>query len=152
GLTSLLLAVNRLRSWGIDHRGMQVLVAIGIASLVAFFVIEQRVAEPLLAPSMLRHRVVSAAMGTSLCVNAAFNGLDVLTPFAAKALWGWDTTAIAWLNGVRAFGFASGAAGARRFLGARPARQVVRAGHLAVAVSCALVGYGAHATSAPWFV
>jgi hypothetical protein len=67
-------------------------------------------------------------------------------------LVGYDTSAISWLNGVRALGFASGAAGARRFLSARPSRQVVLAGHSAVALSCAIVGYGAHTSSAPWFI
>ncbi|CAB4731360.1 unannotated protein [freshwater metagenome] len=152
GLTSLLLAVNRLRSWGIGHLGLQVLVAVGVVSLIAFFVVEQRVAEPLLAPSMLRNRIVAAAMGTSLFVNAGFNGLDVLTPFAARALFDYDTTTISWINGVRAFGFASGAAGARRFLAQRPSRQVIMMGHSAVAASFVIVAFGAHESSVPWFV
>ena len=152
GLTSLLLAVNRLRSWGAGHHGLQVLVVVGIVSLIAFFVIEHRVEEPLLAPSMLRNRVVAAAMGTSLFVNAGFNGLDVLTPFAARALFGYDTTSISWINGVRAFGFASGAAGARRFLSLRSSRQVIVLGHSAVAGSFLIVAYGAHARSVPWFI
>ncbi len=152
GLTTVLLAVNRARSWGLDNPLIWTLAAVGVVGLVAFVVVEHRVAEPLLAPAMLRHRTVAAAMSTSMFVNAGFNGLDVLSGFAAAALFDYDASAISWINAVRALGFASGAAGARRYLAAQPSHRVVMLGHVVVAASFAVVGIGAARESAPIFI
>lgn len=152
GLTTVLLAVNRTRSWGVDNPVIWVLGVVGIAALVMFGFVEHRVGEPLLAPAMLRNRTVAAAMSTSALVNAGFNGLDVMIGFAAAALFRYDASTISWINAVRAMGFALGAAGARRFLGARPGHQVVMLGHLVVAVSFAVVAYGASRENAAVFI
>ncbi len=152
GLTCTLLAVNRLRSWGIDHRGIQVMLVVGISSLVAFVLVEQRVAEPLLSPAMFRNRSVTSAMGTSAFINSSFNGLDVLTPFAAAALFGYATAAIAWINAARALGFATGATVARRLLGRWSGRTVVLAGHGAVVAACFVVAFGTWNEDPVWFI
>jgi predicted MFS family arabinose efflux permease len=152
GLTTLLLAVNRARAWGIDNPVIWALGAAGIVGLATFVVVEHRVAEPLLAPAMLRNRVVASAMSTSMLVNAGFNGLDVLSGFAAAALFGYDASAISWINAIRAMGFAIGAAGARRFLQAQPSHRVVMSGHVVVALSFVVVAYGAHRSSAAIFI
>lgn len=143
GLTTMLLAVNRVHSWGTDNPVIWLLGVVGVGGLAAFVIVEHRVAEPLLAPAMLRNRTVAAAMSTSMLVNAGFNGLDVLIGFAAASLFAYDASTISWINAVRAMGFALGAAGARRYLAAQPAHRVVMLGHTVVATSFAVVAYGA---------
>lgn len=143
GMTCALLAVNRWRTWGgISHSGIVTLGAIGVIGLFAFAVIERRVRDPLLAPAMLRNRAVASAMGTNLFVNAGFNGLDVLTPFAARELFGYSAAGIAYINGVRALGFAIGATSARRILGGWGGQRVVYFGHTIMFASCLAVAYG----------
>lgn len=152
GLTTVLLAVNRARTWGVDNPAIWTLAVIGVLGLAAFVIVEQRVPEPLLAPAMLRNRVVASAMSTSMLVNAGFNGLDVMIGFAAASLFSYDASTISWINAVRAMGFALGAAGARRFLSARSSHHVVMLGHVVVASSFAVVAYGASRANAPIFI
>ena len=152
GLTSCLLAVNRWRAWGIHHVGLLALAIVGPAALVIFAMIERNASDPLLSPAMLRNRAVTSAMGTSLFVNAGFNGLDVLTPFAARALFGWSASTISYVNAARALGFASGAATARRFARNWPGRGVIWLGHALVVGACGVVALGVHSRSRSWFL
>lgn len=144
GMTCTLLAVNRARTWGVGDAGLWALAAVGIAVLIIFTTIERRVRDPLLSPKMLSNRKVASGMGTTMFVNAGFNGLDALTPFASASLYGYKAGAISYINGARALGFATAAATARRFASNWPATSVIYLGHSLVIVSGAIVAYGVH--------
>ena len=56
--------------------------------LVAFVLVERRAAEPVLPLWVFRHRVVGAAMGTSLVVGVLLLGLTSYVPLFAQGVLG----------------------------------------------------------------
>jgi MFS family permease len=108
GMVALLLGVNRTPEWGLDHRGVQVSLACGIAGLIAFVVIERRVSEPLVRLDWLARREVAAPIAANFAAHAVFMGLVVTAPFLVKRVFGYGDAVTAWLTGLRPAFYALG--------------------------------------------
>lgn len=79
-LVSLLLAVSKGREWGWTSQTTLGLVALGVVALVAFVVIEQRVASPLIDMHLLSIRGVWATNLVGLTFGFAMFGTFILIP------------------------------------------------------------------------
>jgi len=79
-LVSLLLAISEGQNWGWDDVKTIGLLALGALALVAFVVVELRVAEPLIDVRLFRHRGVWTAHVVALAFGFAMFGTFILVP------------------------------------------------------------------------
>lgn len=80
GLVSLLLAISEGQSWGWGDTGTIGLLALAVVSLVAFVLVELRVAEPLVDLRLFRLRGVWTAHVVALALGSAMFGTFLLIP------------------------------------------------------------------------
>jgi len=80
GLVSLLLAISEGQNWGWGDVKTIGLLAIGAVALVAFVLVELRVAEPLIDVRLFRHRGVWTAHVVALAFGFAMFGTFILVP------------------------------------------------------------------------
>jgi EmrB/QacA subfamily drug resistance transporter len=80
GLVALLLGISRANEWGWGSTRVIVLVAAGLALLVAWVPVELRVAEPLVDMRLLRRRPVLMTNVTALLVGFAMFASFLLVP------------------------------------------------------------------------
>jgi EmrB/QacA subfamily drug resistance transporter len=79
-LVSLLLAISEGQNWGWDDVKTIGLLALGAVALVAFVLVELRVAEPLIDVRLFRHRGVWTAHVVALAFGFAMFGTFILVP------------------------------------------------------------------------
>lgn len=89
GVTSLLLALNRGRSWGWSSPGIFAAVAFAVVMLVGFVSVEKRAAEPVLPLSFLRRRNFVLPMGAQALSNFAYMGGFILAPKLLADVYGY---------------------------------------------------------------
>lgn len=101
-VAAMTLAVSALTQGrnGVDPP-TAVLGIAAVVALVAFVVVERRVAAPLLDPALLRHPRFRAATGGSLVLGAGMIGMASFTPAMVqlgygRGLWAASLPAVAW--------------------------------------------------------
>jgi MFS family permease len=106
GAAGVMLALNQLPDRGPD--GLVLAAAsVGIAGLVAFVAVEQRVAFPLLPLGLLRRRNFTASMLGSLFAGAAYMGGFVLAPLLLQSVFAYSVSATSMIMLLRPGSFAS---------------------------------------------
>jgi len=80
GLVALLLAISKGQTWGWGEGRTIGLLALGVVALVAFVLVELRVAEPLVSMKLMRLRGVWATDLVSLILGFAMFGTFLLVP------------------------------------------------------------------------
>jgi EmrB/QacA subfamily drug resistance transporter len=80
GLVSLLLAISEGANWGWGDAKTIGLLVLGAAALIAFVLVELRVAEPLIDVRLFRHRGVWTAHLVALAFGFAMFGTFILVP------------------------------------------------------------------------
>ena len=142
GIAGLLFAINRVGEWGLDHRTVQTTAVLGVAGLAAFVMIERRVGEPLIYPSWLTRRDVGAPVLTNMSAHFALMGLNVVSPFLFKRVFGYGTGVTAILTGLRPAAFSVAAALSARHARKLGPRLVLLAGNLSLASGCVVMVVG----------
>ncbi len=106
GATSLLFAINRGPIWGWSHPGIVAGFVAAPCAVVAFALIERRVANPLLPLAYLRHRNFTFAIATQCFTNFAYMGGFVITPVFLESVFGYPETRVGGLMIARPLAFA----------------------------------------------
>jgi MFS family permease len=106
GATSLLFAINRGPLWGWSSPRILTGFVIAPVALVAFVVIERRVANPLLPLAYLRQRNFTFAIATQCFTNFAYMGGFVITPIFLESVFGYPETRVGGLMIARPLAFA----------------------------------------------
>jgi EmrB/QacA subfamily drug resistance transporter len=78
---ALLLGLNQGESWGWTDWREVVCLVVFVASVVAFFIVERRVAQPTVDLSLFRNRSFSAAAGSAFLSFLAISPVTLLMPF-----------------------------------------------------------------------
>lgn len=93
GLSAILVAITiGLQPYGGHTMGWTspaviTLLIVGVALLVAFVLIEQRIAEPMIELSLFRIRAFSAGNGAALCASLAQGGLQFILIIWLQGIW-----------------------------------------------------------------
>lgn len=106
GATSLLFAINRGPLWGWSSPAIVAGFALAPMALVAFGLIERRVAHPLLPLAYLRQRNFTFAIATQCFTNFAYMGGFVITPVFLQSVFGYPETKVGGLMIARPLAFA----------------------------------------------
>jgi MFS family permease len=141
---SLMFALNQVPARGVDGV-IVVAIVVGALGLAAFYVVESRVAYPLLPLEFFRRRNFTAAMAAALCSGAAYMGGFVLAPLLLQSVFALSVSATSFVMLVRPATFAVtspiGGSLATR-IGERP---VAVAGSIGITVAMVLLGVGTEA-------
>jgi len=97
GVAGWMFALAELREHGVQSPWVLVPFAIGTVGLLAFWVIEHRVAEPLLPPALLRKRAFAAPLLANAFTSASYMGAFVIAPFLLRRIFDFSTTLTAGL-------------------------------------------------------
>lgn len=106
GATALLFAINRAPTWGWSSPSIVAGFAAAPIAVVAFALIERRVANPLLPLAYLRHRNFTFAIATQCFTNFAYMGGFVITPVFLESVFGYPETRVGGLMIARPLAFA----------------------------------------------
>lgn len=106
GATSALYAINRGPVLGWDHPSVIAGFALAPLSLLAFVLIERRVAHPLLPLGYLRRRNFTFAIATQCFVQFAYMGGFIITPLFLDSVFDYSETRIGGLMISRPLAFA----------------------------------------------
>ncbi len=90
GLLSLLLALTFGQSAGYGNARVLTLFGLAAVALVAFLLIEARVAQPMMALSLFRNRTFSLNLATGLLLFMGLAGATFLLPFYLQNIRGLD--------------------------------------------------------------
>lgn len=147
GVAGLMFALSQLPQHGIASARVLGSLAVGVAGVVAFCAVEQRVAAPLLPLRLFRGRAFTPPLVANALTSASYMGAFSVAPFLLQRLFGFSIGATAILLLLRTASFAlgspaGGALGHR--LGERTAASF---GCLVIAVSMAILTAGAYAAS-----
>jgi MFS family permease len=138
---SIMFALNQVPARGLDVVILGAL-AIGVSGLVAFCVVESRVAFPLLPLEFFRRRNFTTSMLAALFSGAAYMGGFVLAPLMLQSVFALSVSATSLVMLLRPASFAVtspiGGSLATR-IGERP---VAMFGSMAIAVALVLLGLG----------
>jgi len=147
---ALMFALNQIPERGLDGVISSAL-AIGIAGIVAFCLIEARVQYPLLPLEFFRRRNFTASILAALFSGAAYMGGFILAPLLLQSVFALSVSATSLVMLVRPASFAItspiGGSVATR-IGERP---VAMFGSLAIAVALVALGFGG-TTDLLWLV
>ena len=141
GLAAALLALARGAVWGWGSAPTLALSVAAAAALIAFAVVELRVAEPLFDLRMMAGRplatlyVLSFVLGFSFFGAQTANATFMATPSRLGFGFGYGTLGLALMGLPVSVGAFVGSTAADRLVAAWGARQVVIAGFAAVSVS-----------------
>jgi EmrB/QacA subfamily drug resistance transporter len=106
GATSLLFAINRGPLWGWSDPLIVAGFVVAPVAIVAFALIERRVAFPLLPLAYVRRRNFSFAIATQTFTNFAYMGGFVITPIFLESVFGYPETRVGGLMIARPLAFA----------------------------------------------
>ncbi|HEX4868010.1 MAG TPA: MFS transporter [Acidimicrobiales bacterium] len=106
GATSLLFAINRGPSFGWSDPMIVTGFVLAPVAVAAFFVVERRIANPLLPLAYVRHRNFSFAIITQTFTNFAYMGGFVITPLFLESEFGYPETRVGGLMIARPLAFA----------------------------------------------
>jgi MFS family permease len=105
---ALLLAINRVRPQGVTHPFVVTCFVLAPALLVAFVVVERRVASPLLPLQYLHSRPFSTSVLTMTLAQASFIGGFVVAPLLVQRLFDYSITQTSLLLTTRPLAFSVG--------------------------------------------
>ena len=115
-LTLLILGVlEGGQAWAWNSPQSIAVFAVGAVLLVAFLFVERRAAEPVLPLWVFRHRVVGAAMATSLVVGVLLLGLTSYVPLFAQGVLGTGAIVAGFALAAMTIGWPIAAATSGRF-------------------------------------
>ncbi len=140
---SLMFAINRARPWGIDHPAV---IAGGIAAPVLawlFWQIERRADAPLVPLSLLRNRHFLFPVAIAGIANGVYMGAFVITPLALDELFGYSTTAIAFVMLPRPISFGLAASASGHLEGRYRSGALIGGGVIGIGAGLAIIGLGA---------
>lgn len=149
--TSLLLGVNRGRSWGWTSPALLSLFVLSGLALVAFVAVERRAAEPLLPLSWLRRRNLVAPISAQALSNFAYMGGFLITPVLLEEGLGYTTAVVGLLIIARPLAFSIAAPTGSRItmrVGERTAGMVGGAIVVVSMLCLAAIGIG----TSSWFI
>lgn len=106
GATSLLLAINRGPSWGWSSPAIVAGFVLAPVAVIAFVVVERRIASPLLPLAYLRRRNFSFPIATQGFMNFAYMGGFVITPLYLESVFDYPETRVGGLMIARPLAFA----------------------------------------------
>ncbi len=142
GAGGLMLALNQAPDHGFDALVGSSL-AVGVAGIIGFVLIESRVAFPLLPLEFFRRRNFTASLLSSLFGGAAYMGGFILAPLLLQSVFAYSvsTTSLVMLLRPGAFAASSPIGGSvATKIGERPLAMF---GSIAIAVALAALGFGA---------
>ncbi len=150
GISGLVVAANRGAVWGLGHPAVIVAAALAPIGIVAFVLIEQRVAEPFFPLELLRRPTVASALGSQALMQASFMGSVMVTPLLVQRFWGYGAGIISLVVLPRPLGFSAGAAWAGRHHTRIGGRRLVLGGLVVAAAGNVASAVGARATTLPF--
>jgi EmrB/QacA subfamily drug resistance transporter len=106
GATSLLFAINRGPLWGWSDPLIVAGFVVAPLAVVAFVLVERRVAHPLLPLAYVRRRNFSFAIATQCFTNFAYMGGFVITPIFLESVFDYPETRVGGLMIARPLAFA----------------------------------------------
>ena len=142
GAGGLMLALNQAPDHGFDAL-VGGSLAVGVAGIVGFVLVESRVAFPLLPLEFFRRRNFTASLLSSLFGGAAYMGGFILAPLLLQSVFAYSvsTTSLIMLLRPAAFAGSSPVGGSvATKIGERP---VAMFGSVAIAIALAALGFGA---------
>lgn len=92
GLIPLLIALSVAKDQGWTSFEVLGLMALGIAMLIAFFVIEQRVKEPIVPFNLFKNRVFAVAMAVGFLSALGMFGMIIFVPLETQGVLGVSVT------------------------------------------------------------
>ncbi len=141
GAGGVMLSLNQLPERGAGPFVLSA-AAVGVVGLVAFVIVESRVAFPLLPLPFFRRRNFTASLLAALFSGAAYMGGFILAPLLLQSVFAYSVSTTALIMLVRPLSFSAtspvGGAVATR-IGERP---VALFGTASIAVALALLGLG----------
>ena len=152
GTASLLTAVSRGLNSGWDSPLVLICLAVSPIALIAFVGVERRVANPLIAPRLLRRRAFILPMAAQAVLQSGYMGAMVMAPFLLERRWGFRPTVIGLLMLPRPLMFAFSARIGGIHDPRHGARRVVITGMLTFAAAMVLAGIGAQQRWLPVFI
>ncbi|HWE60180.1 MAG TPA: MFS transporter, partial [Chloroflexota bacterium] len=90
GLAALTLALSFSQAWGWGSLRLLVALLIAVGALVAAFVVERRVPDPVLSLTLLRQRVFGSATISFMLAMLALFAVSFMMPFYFEDLRGFD--------------------------------------------------------------
>ncbi|HKA05051.1 MAG TPA: MFS transporter [Acidimicrobiales bacterium] len=140
GITAMLLAVNRGSDWGWTSPGVAGGLVVFFVCVPAFLAVERRASEPLIPPSWLRKRNITAPVASQFFANFAYMGGFIVTPVLLENGLGYSTAFVGLLIISRPLAF-SVAAPAAGYITVRVRERVAGvAGSAILVVSMVLLG------------
>jgi predicted MFS family arabinose efflux permease len=124
GSVLFLLAINRGGTWGWLSPWIVTMTITALLSFVAFYLIELRVADPLMPVRWLRTRNIVFPVLTQGLINVAYMGSFLLVPQMLQDGLGYSAQHVSWLIIARPLAFSMVAPFAGRISGAVGVRQV----------------------------
>ncbi|MDP6213899.1 MAG: MFS transporter [Acidimicrobiales bacterium] len=149
---SLLIAINRGLNSGWDSPLVLICLAVSPIALIAFVGVERRVANPLIAPRLLRRRTFILPMAAQAVLQSGYMGAMVMAPFLLERRWGFRPTIIGLLMLPRPLAFAFSARIGGIHDPRHGARRVVMTGMFTFAAAMVLAGIGAQQRWLPVFI
>ena len=101
GLGPLLLAVDRAPEWGLVAPPTLACLGVAAAGLVAFVVIEPRVAAPLVPLAFFRSRATTSTLGVACLSSAAYMGAFFLASLLLVKQFGYSLTSAVPILSIR---------------------------------------------------
>jgi EmrB/QacA subfamily drug resistance transporter len=125
--------------WGWTSPTSIVLFVLAVVLLVGFVLVERRAAEPVLPLWLFRHRVVVAAMVTSLVVGVLMMGLTTYVPLYAQNVLGYGAVVAGFALAAMTLGWPLAASNAGRLYLSLGFRATMLIGGLIGAAGAALL-------------
>ncbi len=147
GIGPLLLGVNQVPEWGVASPAVGACLAVGALGLVAFVVIERRVAAPLMPLSFFSNRNVASALTSGFFTSAAYMGGFFIASLLLVEQFGYSLSSAVPILAIRPALFAASSPLGGRLAGRAGSRVATIAGALALAAGMTGLAVGSAADS-----
>lgn len=141
GAGGVMLSLNQLPQQGIGPFVVTSLV-VGVVGLVAFVLVESRVAFPLLPLEFFRRRNFTASLLGSLFSGAAYMGGFILAPLLLQSVFAYSVSATSLVMLLRPLSFSASSPAGGSLATRIGERPVALFGTTAIALALALLGLG----------
>ncbi len=156
GLGAVILLLNRgpIGTWAWVSAPMAVVALLAAVCLVAFVLVEQRVAAPIVPVRLFRRRPFTAGVLASFCGNFAYMGGFFITSLmlAEPQLFGYSAAHVAWGVAPRAVALAAMGPVAGYLAARFGGRRMATTGMVAVGVSMVMLAALSPGTSYWWIL
>jgi len=138
GVSALMLALVQAKDLG--PGALVALVAVGVVALVALFVHERRIAEPMLPAALWRNPFIAVGNGIGLAMGAVLMGINAFLPTYLQGVMGESPTVTGVVLAIESFTWTAGSIAAARLMIRSSYRRTSTVGALQLVVgSAALV-------------